>query len=191
MENQTFASLKSSVKHWYFPLILGIIFIAIGAWVLRTPVESYITLAILFSISFFMAGILEIIFSIANRKELRNWGWSLASGIIDFLIGVLLVSIPAISIVVLPVYVGFAIMFRSILAIGWSVELHDMAVLNWGYMLVMGILGLMFSFILLWNPLFAGMTIVFYTSLAFIFIGFFYIFLSFRLKKLSKSIKNK
>jgi len=140
------------------------------------------------SIFLLITGILEIAFAIANRKGLNNWGWSLASGIIDFLIGILLVSQPAISILILPFYVGFAILFRSVMAMGWAFELKKRAVSDWGYLLAVGILGLLFSFILLWNPLFAGMTIVIYTGWAFIIIGSFQIYLSFRLKKLSKLV---
>jgi len=175
---------KESIKHWYLQLLLGLVFIAVGIWVYLTPLESYITLTVLFSFAFLIAGVIEITFSIANRKGISNWGWALASGIIDFLVGILLVSHPDISVIVLPFYVGFAIMFRSIMAIGWAIELKS----NRGYLLGIGILGLIFSFIMLWNPIFAGMTIVFYTALAFVMIGFFQVSLSLRLRKLSKVI---
>ncbi len=188
METQILTNLKKSIKHWYLSLIVGIIFIAVGIWVFLTPVSSYITLAILFAVMFLVTGIIEISFAIGNRKELSNWGWTLAVGIIDLLVGILLVAQPGISILVLPIYVGFAVMFRSISAISWSVELKNLGVLSWGNLLAVGILGLLFSFILLWNPMFAGMTIVVCTALAFIFIGCFYIYLSVRLRKLSKIV---
>lgn len=183
MESQFSKAVKNTAKHWYLLLLLGIIFIVAGILVFRTPVASYITLSILFALTFLFTGLLQIIYAIANRKELDNWGWSLTGGIIDFLIGVLLVSQPAVSLIALPFYVGFGILFRSIMAIGSSIELRNEKVTDWGYLLVVGILGLIFAFIMLWNPLFAGMTIVFYTALAFIFVGSFYVYLSFRLKK--------
>ena len=88
-----------SVKYWYLPVITGIIFVLVGIWVLRTPLGSYVTLAMLFSFTFLIAGLIEIIYAISNRKVIDSWSWSLAGGIVDFLIGVLLVSQPEISIV--------------------------------------------------------------------------------------------
>ena len=65
-------------------------------------------------------------------------------------------------------------------------ELKKYGVLDWGNLLAIGILGLIFSFILLWNPLFAGFTIVFWTGLALITIGGYGIYFSLTLKKLHK-----
>ena len=50
--------------------------------------------------------------------------------------------------------------------------------------MLLGILGLLFSFILIWNPLFAAITIVVWTGLAFIATGIFSVLISFRLKRL-------
>jgi len=83
-------------------------------------------------------------------------------------------------------YVGFALIFRSIMTIGWSVQLNRIGTKNWGWILVWGILGLIFSFMLLWNPLFTGLAIVIYLGVAFIMIGIAQIFLSLRLRKLKK-----
>ena len=107
----------------------------------------------------------------------------MTTGVIDFAIGALLVSQPAISMIVLPFYIGFAILFRSMLAIGWAIEIRRQATQNWGYLLVVGILGVIFSLIMIWNPVFAGMTIVFYTGWAFIVIGAFNVYLAFKLRK--------
>lgn len=184
MEN----SLLQTVKNWYLILILGIILIFVGIWVFSTPVLSYATLSILFASAFLVTGILEIAYAISNSKQMENWGWSLMSGIIDLLIGILLMSLPATAMMFLAFYVGFGVLFRSTLAIGRAIDLKKWKIEGWGYLLLIGILGLIFSFILIWNPVFAGLTIVFYTGMAFIMIGIFQILLSFRLRKLKKMI---
>ena len=176
-----------SVKYWYLPLITGIIFVLVGIWVLRTPVGSYATLALLFSLTFLVAGLIEIIYAFANRKAIDSWGWWLAGGIVDFLIGVLLISQPEISLAFLPIYIGFGILFRSSVAIGWALELKRQQVLDWGNFLGIGILGSIFAFIILWNPLFAGMTLVLYTGVAFLLVGLFQIYHAWRLRKIKKA----
>ena len=176
--------VKNSVKHWYIPLLVGLLFIGLGIWTVFRPAETYLGLAILFTIAFIVGGLLEIIFAISNREELDHWGWELVNGIFIFIIGIIMAIRPEMTLVTLPFYVGFVIMFRSMMAISTSIELKKYGVLDWGNLLVMGILGLIFSFILLWNPLLAGFTIVFWTGLALITIGGYGIYFAVKLKKL-------
>ncbi|MCO4821810.1 MAG: DUF308 domain-containing protein [Flavobacteriaceae bacterium] len=183
-------TVTNTVKHWYIPLIVGLIFIGIGIYTLLSPLESYLTLSILFSLSFLFSGLSEIMFSISNHKEIDNWGWTLTFGILTFLLGLLLIMNPAISITTLPIYVGFVVLFRSIMGISYALELKNYGIIDWGNLMAVGILGLIFSFILIWNPLFAGFTIVVWTGLAIIIGGVFSVYLSFKLKKI-KSIPNK
>jgi len=191
METEIIKRTKNVTKHWYLSLILGILFICVGIWVLRTPLESYLTLSILFSVTVFISGISEIIYSVANRKGMENWGWILAGGIIDLLLGIWLISSPLLSIAVLPFIVGFMLMFRSMIAMGLAFDIKNFAASGWGWLLSLGILGLLFSFVLLWNPLFAGLTIVIWTGCAFITIGIFRVILSFKLNHLHKISEKK
>ena len=184
MENKTPGRLNDSFKHWYLFLILGCIFLLLGIWIFLTPVAAYLTLAIFFAVSFLITGILEISYALSNRGTSHTWGWSLAGGIFDLLIGLLLVLQPRISMLVLPYYIGFGILLRSLLGIAWSLFLKGRQVKGWGNLMVIGILGVLFAFIALWNPLFAGFTIVFYTGIAFLMVGIFYVYLSLKLRKL-------
>ncbi|WP_400262074.1 HdeD family acid-resistance protein [Sphingobacterium sp. SG20118] len=188
MENPILEKIKSSVKHWYIPLILGILFILVGIWVSRTPLAAYLTLAIIFATTFLVAGILEIIYAIVNRNTLNHWVWELISGIIGLFLGFLLISNPAISMVALSLYVGFGILFYSIKGIGKALELKKHGFKGWIYTMIIGVAGLILSFIMIWNPVFGGMTIVFYTSFSFIILGVLNIFLSIKMKGLNKRL---
>jgi uncharacterized membrane protein HdeD (DUF308 family) len=190
MYNDTIKSLKDTIKHWYLPLILGIIFIIVGIWAIITPAATYLSLALLFSVTFFVTGILEIIFSISYRKQIDGWGWSLASGILSSIIGLLLIIYPQISIITLPLFVGFVVLFHSIMAIAWSIEFKKYKVSDWGWLLFTGIVGVILSFILLWNPFIAGLTVAVFTGIALITIGIFHIHFSIELKKLKNTFKN-
>lgn len=180
--------LKNTAKHWYMSLFLGIVLILMGFWVFSTPLASYLTLSILFAITFLLTGIIELFYAFANHGRADSWGWSLVNGIIDVIIGILLVSHPLGSMLVLSYFVGFGILFRAIMAIGWAMDLRRQKVPGWGYLLFISILGLFFAFVLLLNPVFAGLTIAYYTALAFVLIGISQVYLSFRLKHLSKLI---
>lgn len=184
MFNEAIKSVKDTIKHWYLPLILGILFIAVGIWAIATPVSTYHSLAALFSVTFFVAGLLEIIFSIKYKKVLDGWGWSLTSGILSLIVGVILILNPQISIITLPLFVGFVVLYHSVMAMAWSFELKEYRVKNWGWLLFSGIVGVIISFILMWNPYFAGLTVAVFTGFALITIGIFHIHFSIELKKL-------
>jgi uncharacterized membrane protein HdeD (DUF308 family) len=185
MVNSFIESAAKAVKHWWLLLIVGLIFIAAGIWVIATPLSSYLTLSTLFSVSFLVAGFFDIAFSVSNRKLMKGWGWNLVFGIANVAVGILLISNPLISVATLPVYVGITVLFRSIMTVGTSLDLRGYGVPGAGNLLAMGILGVLFSFILLWDPNFAGLSLVIWTSMAILTAGFNSIYYSFQLKKLN------
>ncbi|MCM4167417.1 hypothetical protein KCTC52924_01088 [Arenibacter antarcticus] len=189
MQTLFLKSIKKAIRHWYIPLLVGIFFVIVSIVAFTAPLSSLITLAILFAMSFLFGGISEIIFSLVNRDQLENWGWTLAFGIITFIVGILLLLNPALSITTLAFYVGFVILFRSIAAISMAIDIKKYGSKNWGSLMALGILGALFSFILLWNPLFAGMSVVVLISLSFLFAGLFSIYFSLQLRRLHKYSK--
>lgn len=189
METLVLKSIKDAIKHWYVPLLVGLFFVIVSIIVFSSPLTALVTLSILFAISFVFGGIAEIVFSISNRHQLDNWGWSLAFGIITLIAGFLLFLNPGLSMITLAFYVGFIVLFRSVAAISFSLDLKRHGSTNWGWALAFGILGVVFSFILLWNPLFAGMGAVVLVGLSFLFAGLFSIVFSLQLRKLHKASK--
>ena len=177
-------TVKSTIKHWYMPLIIGLMFVAVGLWTLFEPLTSYMGLAWLFIISFIVSGVLEIYFAIANKDELEHWGWELTNGIFGLVIGIIMFLKPELSIITLPMYIGIIVLFRSIMAISSSIELKKYGVLDWGNLMGIGILGTIFAFILLWNPLFAGLSLVAWTGISLITIGGYGIYFAIKLKNL-------
>ncbi len=175
------------MKYWWLELVLGILFILFGFWIFRTPLETYLALAILFAVSFFVSGIIEIAFSLTHKNTLKGYGWYLAGGIFDFFIGLVLMTHLNITMTVLPYVVSFWIMFKSIMAIAGAIEAQSHGIKNWGWTLAFGIIGLLFAFIMVWNPILAGLTLVYYTAFAFISAGIFKITLAFGFRAQTKN----
>lgn len=182
-------TIRNSVKQWYLPLIVGVLFIIMSVIVLSSPASSLLALSLLFALSFLFGGLMEIIFSIVNRKELDNWGWSLVFGIITFILGFSLVLYPGLSVSVLTLYIGFLFLFRSIASISFAIDVKKFGIRNWGWLLAFGILGAIASLILIWNPGLAGLTAVVLAASSFLFAGLFNISYSFQLRKLHKASK--
>ncbi len=179
-----FKTVKRTIKLWYLPLLAGIVLIAMGLWTFKEPVDSYIVLAFLFSLGFVLSGLIESIFSIVNRDVIDSWGWHLVMGIFTLIVGVLMFMNPDITMLTLPFYVGFVILFRSMNAISVALDLKSYGILDWGNILAIGIVGVFLAFVLLWNPLFAGLSIVVWTGIALVIAGLLNIMISLKLKKI-------
>ncbi|WP_177760694.1 HdeD family acid-resistance protein [Flavobacterium sp. I3-2] len=183
-------TIQKSVKHWYIPAIIGVLLIGVGIYTYSTPIATYATLTIIFSISFLFTGLMELAFAIQNQKNIEGWGWYLMGGIFDTVVGFILLTHPAVSAAMLPIFIGFTLLFRSMQGLGFAFEHKNYGSNNWGGLAFASALGLIFSLLLIFNPIFAEAYLVVLTSLAFVFVGFSTIVLAFQLKKL-KNISSK
>ena len=190
MANSFLKTIRSSIKHWYIPLIIGILLILLGFYTISTPVASFLALSMLFSWSFIVSGILEIIFALQNKNEVDGWGWYLTGGILYALFGILLMTNPLLSAGTLAFIIGFYALFRSFQLLSFSFDLKNYSSKSWGWITLFALLGIIFSFILLWNPLFAGLSLVIWTGMAISTVGFAACVFAFQLKSL-KNIPDK
>jgi uncharacterized membrane protein HdeD (DUF308 family) len=178
------SELVTTIKHWWLFLVVGILMFIGGVWVVRTPVASYVTLSWLFGVLVLADGFFYVFFSLSNTRHLAGWGWYLAIGILEVLIGLYLFMNPVILLTILPFVVGFWLMFRGISMISSSLDLKNHSIRGWGWVLTFGILLTIVSFWMIVDPTFGAMNVIMLTSFALIFLGISYILLSFKLKKI-------
>jgi uncharacterized membrane protein HdeD (DUF308 family) len=177
--------VRLSVKNWWVSLILGILFIVTAFVMMWRPVGAYEALVVLFSVCMFASGILEIFFSATNR-HLPSWGWYLAGGIIDLVLGVILMFFPVVTAVMIPFLLAIWIMFKGFTAIGYAMDMNRLHRRNWGWYLAFGILGIICSLFIIWEPATGALATVYITAFAFLFLGMFRLMLSFELRNLHK-----
>ena len=178
---------KKKVKNWWTSLLLGLLYVALGIWILSMPLESYVSLSLIFSAFIVLSGIFWIAFSISIKTEFPGWSWFLVGGIIELVIGTLLIVHPAITLTILPFFIGFWLLFGGIMGIGSALHYKSLGGINWGWPLAFGIATVMFSILLLVNPIFAGISIVFMTSFSLMTLGVFRIVFAFNLRKIYRS----
>ena len=181
----------SAIKHWWLLLILGIILLGGGIWVAFSPTEGFLALAIVFIALLLVNGIFQIIFSISNSNKMKGWGWYLAGGILEFLIGIYLWSYPGISLLMLTFVVGFWLLFRGISIIANSTDFKEKGMKGWGWILTLGILMTVLSFFIIMDPVFGALSVVFLTAFSMIAMGTAYIMISFKLKKIKSETLDK
>ncbi|UYW01750.1 DUF308 domain-containing protein [Flavobacterium agricola] len=177
-------SIKNSIKHWWVPLLAGLLFIFMGAYSFYSPMTAYESLTIVFTITFLFSGLSEVSFAIANRHEIDNWGWTLAWGLLTAVIGFILFVRPLESMEVLAYFIGFWVLFRSVSGISYSIDLKHYGTPNWGSLLALSILGVFVGLIMILNPVLAGFTAVIWLGCGLVIVGVFAIALAFNLKGL-------
>ena len=183
-------TINFGVKNWWVSLLLGLLYILIAICLMFTPLASYVALSVLFSVSMFVSGTLEILFAVTNKKNISSWGWYLAGGIIDMIFGFYLIAYPLLSMEVIPFIIAFWLMFRGFSSVGYAMDLKRYGTRDWGWYIAFGILAVICSLIILWQPAIGALYAVYMISFAFLIIGFFRIMLSFELKSLHKRGKS-
>lgn len=173
----------STIRNWWVFLISGILLIAASIWVAMQPLESYVALAWLFSILVLVNGISYIYFSISNREFLKGWGWYLAGGLFEVVLGVGLLNYPEVSMIMLPLFVGFWFLFRGGQIIGVSLDLKEYGISDWGWIMLFGVGLTMIAFFMILSPMFAVFNVVYLTAISLLLFGISNIMLAFDLKK--------
>ncbi len=182
-------SIKHEIKNWWWFLIVGLISLATGIIIFANPAATYIGLSFLFSLIMAGTGLSQIIFAVSERHSMKNWGWTLVSGILDFALGTFLMIFPLITMVTLPFFVGFYLLFRGIYLIGASIELNSIGIKGWGWVLIGGIMLFALAFLTLYYPAVGALGLITYSGYAFIVSGVFSIVLAFQLRAVKRDIK--
>lgn len=180
--------VESKLKYWYLLLIFGLILIYLGYLAFTTPEQTFLVIAVFFSYGFMLSGLIEVIYSLINRQYLHNWGWYLALGILTFIVGVQLLTHPSLSVMLLTFYIGFWLLFRSMMYISSAIDLKKSNSGNWISVLILGILGVFFSIFLIWNPVLTSIAVSVWIGCALITLGLLQIILSFSLKRIKENL---
>lgn len=110
-------------------LVFGIIALLAGVLLFARPSLTGLTTIVIVAGYFFVAGLTRIVVSLAVRGPGTGWGWTLAVGLIDLLLGFYTLTIPATAFVVLAVVIGIDILVAGIamIVIGAAERSHRMA----------------------------------------------------------------
>lgn len=173
---------KQAVRYWWLMLLIGILLIALGILVFVYPAQSYVSLAVIFGWAMLAAGILEVVLSATNDHFVTGRGWMLAGGIIQIILGLILIFNVALSAAMLPIVLGFWLLLRAFATIGLGGDLRAMEVSGSGWTIASGILLLLCALWMLFQPLVFGTAVVIvWVGIALLLAGIAAIALAFQL----------
>ncbi|WP_134087690.1 HdeD family acid-resistance protein [Olivibacter sp. XZL3] len=176
--------IKREVKNWWLFTIIGVLLLIAGLYTISNPLASFLGLSVFFGGLIFLNGIMELSFALGNRRRLHHWGWTIAAGILDIILGFVLLLYPGLSMSILPFLVGFYVLLLGASLSSYAFQLNNLAVKGWGWILAGGILTILFGLSMIFNPVIGIATIVGWTAFAFLIAGVVTIVFSLQLKRI-------
>ena len=174
---------KQAVRHWWLLVGVGIALLAVGILVFIYPARSYLDLSVLFGWLILFSGVMEVVLAARSRHFVTGRGWMLAGGIIEIILGAILVFNVALSAVTLPIFLGFWLLMRGFATIGLASDMHVLGVSGSGWTVLTGVLLLICSLWMLLQPLAFGTTaVVVWVGLSLLFAGISAVSLSLQLR---------
>ncbi len=174
---------KEAVRYWWLMLLIGIALLALGILVFVYPAQSYTGMAVVFGWVILASGILEVVLSVSNDHFVTGRGWMLAGGIIQIILGLILVFNVALSAATLPLVLGFWLLFRGFSTIGLGGDMRAMGIGSSGWTIASGVLLLLCALWLLIQPLVFGTAFVLvWVGIGLLFAGIAALSLAFQLR---------
>lgn len=170
------SDIINSIKHWWFFLLRGLVFILVGVYMISTPLTTYVAFSLMFGLVIIIFGISEAIHAY-NHRYIAGQVLRFYIGIIDVLLGIVLVANVTVSMTVLPIILGAWFLLRGISLFSFSGLMRRPL-----WLVISGAITILFALLVIFNPAFGAMTIVLWTAFAFIVTGIFNAVLAFRLK---------
>jgi len=107
-------------------LAAGVLSVIAGITILSYPVSSAVVITLMLGMILMIAGLYRSVASIV--MQFPNWGWSLLSGIVSFVLGAMLVgSWQTTSLYFLGLFIGVDLIFHGLSWIMFSLRVHSLA----------------------------------------------------------------
>ncbi|KQZ02067.1 hypothetical protein ASD45_15295 [Pseudolabrys sp. Root1462] len=121
--------MRNAPGFWW-ALVSAALAILAGGWLLAQPIAGALSLTLILIAFFLIEGIASIFFALDHRRELSGqWGWMLASGIVDLVLsGMLLMGLPSTAVWALGLLVGINMLFGGIALIAMALHARKEAV---------------------------------------------------------------
>jgi uncharacterized membrane protein HdeD (DUF308 family) len=175
--------IETLKRHWWVPVLRGIAAVVFGVMAFVYPGLTAAVLVLLFGAWVLVDGIFRAIGAIAGRASDSEWGFHLIIGIIGIIIGLLTFHAPRITALALVIYIAVWALMIGATEIALAIKLRREIKGEW-FLILMGLLSIVFAVMLLWNPLPGALALVWLIGSYAIVFGILGIILGFRLRSL-------
>lgn len=169
-------------KYWWSFFVRGVIAIMLGLAAIMLPGITLELLAILLAAFFIADGVFSLAASIGGKKLDSRWWLLLLEGLAGILIGVFTIIWPALTVLILVIFVGFWALLTGILEITAAVKLRHEIQGEW-LLALSGIISILFGLIMFVSPGAGAVALVWIIGAYALFFGISLILLGLKLRK--------
>ena len=173
---------RKLIRSWWAYLLNGILFIVLGIWMLTMPSESFKTFSIIIGIIVGVGGLAEVIFSVRYRKKHEEWIWNTTGGLLDLIIGVLILFDPKVFLVIITLVISISLLVAAVILVRSAVLSNRDGHRSWTWKLVFGILVFLLAMVLIFRPEVLAVTIMLWMGIAFVSLGVLRVFMAFQIQ---------
>lgn len=174
---------KKLFKNWWLLLIAGILFVILGISYIAAPGAALITTGMFIGIMILISGIAITSYAL-SLSGTAGWGWRLLEGIIDILLGIIILWNPFASALLIPISIGIWAVVRGLILSIDSFFYKKAGVNDWWGFLLLGILAIIFGIIVLGNIAASAIVTGWMIGIMLLSIGIAGIFYAFKIKKI-------
>ncbi len=180
-----------AVQHWWLMTVAGVLAIAAGIAVFAFPLESYVTLSILFGVLMLMTGTAKLIAASTSANFFMMRGYVIVGGVVDLLLGLFLCVYPGVTLVLLPIMMGLWMMYNSFMMIALAGDFDTFGIPGAGWIIGGSVVLLIMSILVLANPFGAGIaTVIVLAGVGLVVFGILLCALSFKFKEVHRFFEN-
>jgi uncharacterized membrane protein HdeD (DUF308 family) len=175
--------IETLKRHWWVPVLRGIAAVLFGIMAFVYPGLTVAVLVLLFGAWILVDGVFRVIGAIGHRASDKEWGFDLIIGIMGIIIGFLTFHAPRITALALIIYIAAWALMIGATEIALAIKLRREIKGEW-FLILMGLLSIVFAVMLLWNPLPGALALVWLIGSYAIVFGILAVILGFRLRSL-------
>ena len=171
-------------RSWWVLLLRGAAAIVFGVLTWMQPAASAAALVLIFGAYVFVDGVLGVYSAIKSRNESRHWWMVLLWGLTGVVFGVLTVINPAITALVLTIYIGVWALMTGVLQIVAALRLRKEIDGEW-ILVLGGLLSVLFGIFVLAQPGAGLMAMLWVLATYAVIFGVLMVILAFKIKKVT------
>ena len=129
-------------------MIEAVILIVLGALAIVFPLFTGIAIAVFLGWLLMIVGVLGLVSAVVGRDH-AHLGWSVASGVIAILAGLLLLSHPLFAVVALTLLIAAYLLFDGVTLVGLGLDQRKRGVLRWRWIAGAGVVDILLAVLIL------------------------------------------
>ena len=169
-------------RSWWVLLLRGVAAIVFGVLTWMQPAASAAALVLIFGAYVFLDGVLGVFSAIKSRNESRHWWMVLLWGLTGVVFGVLTVINPAITALVLTIYIGVWALITGVVEIVAALRLRKEIEGEW-LLVLGGLISVLFGSFVLAQPGAGMMAMLWVIATYAVIFGVLMVLLAFKVKK--------